>query len=53
MHLIFFYEFTHNKRSVMSIFIPFKAQSYIFVVNKVPVELSNLNKLYKNLLEKQ
>jgi hypothetical protein len=49
---IFFYEYSHAGRCVSGLFMPRMARAALFVVNRAPVDLMNLDGLYQNELKR-
>lgn len=52
LRIMFFYEFTHLNRSVFALFAPSLHEGRIYIVNRTPVGVSNVEKLYKDEYKK-
>jgi hypothetical protein len=50
--LFFFYEYAQAGRSVFALFMPKLGRAALFVLNRSPVDLMNLDNLYKNELNR-
>ncbi|KAI1730436.1 DNA polymerase family B domain-containing protein [Ditylenchus destructor] len=52
VRIAFLYEFSHGSRSVVGFFMPSIRVGYIIITNRVPVDVVNLDNLYKAELQK-
>jgi hypothetical protein len=52
LHIFYFYEYNHGGRSVSTLFMPFLERAALFVVNRAPVDLMNLDSLYQSELNR-
>ncbi|CAK5075396.1 unnamed protein product [Meloidogyne enterolobii] len=50
--IIYLYEYLHSGRLILSLFMPKFGKAFIFVVNREPVDLLNLNNFYLNELNR-
>jgi len=52
LRVLFFYEYSHATRTVLAFFSPSTSEGYVFIVNKVRVDLVGLDSLYRSELKK-